>query len=769
MSKILPLISNHTIAPTPPDQPKVNGPQNEQDQRIQDGAQKILKNPSCPDLCKWIAKVVKLIKEIPSHIADAIIKCFSLEDDDEIDFDEEDEDLPTHLLEGNNEMPEPLLAFQWFEELKTPENAIDSFTLRHKLYKLEMEASKIQVSVSTLKLKTINDLKTLKEYGAEINEYLSNINGLKILLTAPEIDQNVRNYSEARCNYILGKFWGAKKRLEEKCEDNSEKIKKIADNARVIEEGEQPLKKPPIIKAFLEASREKEVADVSKIPPQLYNDGRNNCWLHASLEVLWAMGDDFHQMVREKAKDLASMSEEFEKEMKIFERLEKEYRAQKKVYKDEQKKELEHKKVVDHYREKIYPAYEKEDKALLDEFKQQMAEYQKKLQEHAEWEATDRTAVEPIVPPKPERKQLKRPEPPPDFDSPKKPFKPFKPGDPILLYNELKHFSEALQFGKRDDVQDAVKRLQKVVPLYFHEYRDVGVQHDAHTFFEEIFQFLSTKSYGPENKPGLFPLEVDRKALPNSKYAGFKFNRIESIVNLQLNFVPKKEQFQDLFDDYFEEKIVNNPDEPMPLYNPEIQEEAVQSSEYVEKVQIANALNPPEFFIVAMKRYYYPTKDQINEERKAFEGWRRKKITAKAIELKETEEFKDKEPLEILKIAEDQLIQKREIWEFNPNEFRARKINAPIKFPPTHRVNFAKAFGKNSNDPNYTYELAGTVIQNGVTQGGHYIANVLSKNGTWYLTDNMGGKVIPQTAEEALKLNEDGYIYYFKKVKIAQQ
>ena len=775
-------ISNHIplvlANPQPAEQPK-NEKLAKVDQRIANAAKEPFKGYQCfKNFKELMTKIGLKIKSIPKYIADVLSRCLSTEDDDDDDFDvdileeEEYEDQEALLEQQNLEKNKKFLDVAIPDLVKNADPAV----LKTFFVYWDLAAKKINNKIALMKFKTVDDLRKYYNISFALRENLEQLSSLKTVLTAPDIAEDVKKAAEIEFKKLSEKLGAADRVFKEKCDEKKDKIRKLQEAAKIVKahQNDQVKAIAYVPSAFLEDIKKQKAVHSKHVPPPLQNNGRNNCWFHAVLEMLWSMGDDFHQMVNEMVKNKDILVKDYQKELAWHQKNLVDFEKRKATYQESLLKVQVYENALNKYKkEKL--AFEKQEKASLDAFEAKVIEYKKAMQKYAEdlkaWE-NDKTKEKPAEPKEPEPVKG-APQEPAEIRADAKPVRPRAPSDPLLLLNALKSYSDAIQAGELKEIQECAEGMQKAIMNAHPEYQAYGIQHDAPPFLEKILQFLSQPSC-------LLKMERTMEGKAGTMFEGLKSVVPENNNLLQLVFYDKTEKkiknsnFQDILDINFQPEEVFN--DPANAWVYEIENEKkeivkkVNVTHYTIKQTISNKQNPPDILFVHMKRFDNKKPAEIAEEREKVEKIHEEKIKHHAEELlkKEPEKYKDLKEAE--KAAEETL--KARKVHVNYDQFMLRKINDPIDFPENHKVNFAKAFGVQDGDiSNYDYVLCSTVIQNGVSiQDGHYKANVNGldpKNGQqrWYHTDDVGAQVIPYDAKQALDSNKQGYIYFFRKVK----
>lgn len=763
-----PLIGSPASAPAV--KSSKNDAKKETIQRTNQAAQKAFKGYECWNkFCKLLKTIGTWIKSIPTKIAEALNRCLALEDDSIDDIEDEDEEYLDEIAYSPLEKIETKIDIDpnLIENLKN-----NIYTASSYFTQWIIKADEMAISIGGMKFKIVDHLKAIQKFEKEINENLLKIASLKEVLTVPGIDEKISKQAEEKLNLLHDKFNALQNDLKEKLLENQHKIRQLKAAEKIIEakENERPAKRSLAIEAFEEDIKNKEAVDATKVPTRLFYNN-NNCWFHASLQLLWAMGEDFHRMVREKDKDRAALIQDHVNEMKKHEERLAAYRKKKPQHLLDKEKFKAYEIALQKYKNEDLPAYDRELKRQQDAFKEKKRLYEEEIKQ---WELTGGPTQPPAEPIESQEITVQEPPIPAKVSRPWL-TKPSEPVSEIGLLDSLKKLSEAMQAGDRQLIRRVADELLDAIrasPQTFPDLGEVGVQQDAPAFVDQLLRFLLSKP--------LFIMDRSKEGLEGTQFAGLKKVNQDNMYTLQLEFKSNKSSFQDILEENFKRTPpINDPINAIKMDDPNQKDKVIEVSQYTEKQQISKNQSPPDLFFIHMKRFAAPSLAQIEEEEKAFNKVRNKKISDHAEELKKKAEFKDKDEKEILKAAEVILEHKKQISTFNPDANRSRKISIQIKFPENNIVNFSKAYGiENTQDPDFDYVLCASIIQRGVTQGGHYVANVegIDCNSglpRWYHTDNMGGKVDPISSKQALtglsngdgNGHQDGYIYFFRRVK----
>ncbi len=334
------------------------------------------------------------------------------------------------------------------------------------------------------------------------------------------------------------------------------------------------------------------------------------------------------------------------------------------------------------------------------------------------------------------------------------------PVDPMILLEALQAFTDAMDSGRIDAVRLAADQMQNAVRILAPNLRDFGRQQDAEEFLQFILSFL-TDEIGNDGKvkpKTFFNMETTRQGCGIHKNLTGVFSAPQHILRLEIK---DNLNFQNILNDNFAKAEVNDPENPIPIGKSQI-------THYQEQQKISS--QPPEFFFVQMKRFEFPSREEVIHEltRVAVE---KKKIidsAAKSIIAKRKEKKKEMNPDVARVLAEDSLKNRGLLPEFN---LQARKKDALIEFPENHKINFAAAFGADSDNPAFTYEMRGAILHHGNSvAAGHYTANVIGTcpegenvgSDQWFHCNDAGAIVTPQTPQEVK--NGEGYVYFFVKV-----
>lgn len=467
----------------------------------------------------------------------------------------------------------------------------------------------------------------------------------------------------------------------------------------------------------------------------------NNCWLHSSAQLLRAMGKDFVDLVNKKESSIHKEREKkwtaltqnpkgseeihlyYQKraealaQVDLLENYLNQYNAHHQVAKKIEKDYLE----ASHVYEKNLAKFENEQR--------EWEEYSRLLNV---WKSSDQTTPMPVQPLKKSPEKPEKPTKPPlqefqevypsPLETPEKPAHLHSLYSNIMSENEcrffsaLKKISAAIQTGNHHSFIQAVKSLEKILPLVNDNF-PLKVQNDATECIQFILQFLS---------PPLFYTATKRVGLEDSIFK----NKIQEATDphncLILDLQEGPSNFQELLNHYFAEKKIDDPENGVFV-------DGVRMTQYVEKTRFIQPkestnsvspttetasepiLIPPDFIMIMLKRFNH---EQVGQD---------------------------------------------------SHDYKLTKNTSSLKLPESQKINLGVPFGSHSSDPYLEYELHSCIIHQGASKDrGHYIATVLHANQNqekqWYSADNAHSKVEQVSNQAAQKINEQGYFYYFKRV-----
>lgn len=484
-----------------------------------------------------------------------------------------------------------------------------------------------------------------------------------------------------------------------------------------------------------------------RLTPPLLKHGDlyvNNCWLHSSTQLLRVMDQDFVDLVHKKENSILSEREKrwatLANNTKCLEEINlyHQKRAETLAYIDQLENYL--KQYNTHHKElkkteKEYLEASEVYKKNLAQFENEERQWDAYLKVLKDWENSDRTTSMPEQPLKNKPEKPEKPEKPiksspPEFQGlcpnpqaiPEKPaylnslYSNIMSENEFRFFSALKKISVAIETGNHPSFIKAVKSLEKILPVINDNF-PLEVQNDATECIQFILQFLS---------PPLFYTATKRIGLENTIFK----NKIQEAADphncLILDLQAGASNFQELLNNHFAEKMIDDPENAVVV-------DGLRMTQYVEKTRFIQAkeptnplsspneisseqvLTPPDFILIMLKRF--------NHER----------------------------------MGQDS------------HEYKLTKNRSSLKLPENQKINLGSPFGSHPSDPYFDYELHGCIVHHGASKDrGHYIATVLNatqgSEKQWYCADNAHSKVEQLSDEAAQKINEQGYLYYFKRV-----
>lgn len=467
------------------------------------------------------------------------------------------------------------------------------------------------------------------------------------------------------------------------------------DKQRILNSNEAVLEMFLIMGADLHKTLRKtnlDAVDALNVPPNFYNK-KNNCWFNAALEMFWIMGPDFHQLVKKKDLECKLMLEEYDIELKNYENAKNAYDQKMVEYADKMLAyEVNKKAAIENYRNQLI-SYKNNCAIYETQFNEYKQAVEKFTDEKKNWESSDKTKEEPLCPVELEKPTI--PSGPPKVALPKKPLEPFQPADPFLLLDALKKFSDAIQFSDRNVIRKSAKTLQEAAFKSHFGSNEEGMQEDSGSFIEFILSYLSAPK---------IEIKTEFEGKAGTEFQGFKRTGRESNNVLYLNF-NNKTSLQEILDNNFQMKQVDDPNFSIPL---EMEEKSVDAFQYSEKQQICQS--PPDFMFVVMKRVGYH-KGEI------------KKITTRI-------NFPGNNIINFTKA-------------FGGEKTKESDYEYVLCGTLIHKGTMEE--GHNTSN------VVGTHPKNG--------------NPQWYRTNDLGGQVKLLSPEQARESNGDGQVYFFRRVK----
>lgn len=721
-----------------------NPPLQEAEGQVNDVAQKVLKNKCCcSKVGDFFTKIITWFKEIASKISRFFHDCFNNENDGDSTYSDSD-------YETESDNINPLLNLEDVPHLRKHKDALA----------VTFEDIRAEIEIVKAELHNLSP-----EDGKEKTE---------------SIDKKIAQIKKALTLLEKAATGGAEKNTFYILRNNYLNIN--YDFKSILRNNHEASKNKKLATAHIEAPKATPAAvlERQKNTPPAFKNGDvygNNCWFHSTMELVWAMGDDFHQMIEEKEKERPQMEDEYNRAYEQYlagpfnqyqEELEA-YEVAKKAFEEN----FEERKIEsDLYQEEFknyrlaLNAYKAKLRKVNTEFDAEMNKYNRALKvyqndkkawdAHQQWLDSDQSTPEPAKPenePVAPEKPIKEfdeeaPIPPVQVDFPKQPIAPQKPPEPfneMILLDALKRFSEGMKSGDHQSIREATRTFERAFPsssIAPQEFHALNQQQDAAAFLESLINYLS--------KP-LLKISTKYAGVVGTAFENRSISPKDDINILQLEFRSGKRNFQEILDENFAEEQFNDPNNAIEMGGDKV-------DEYTKKQTIDQP--PPDFFIASIKRFAAEMKPRINRLTEA-------RIRTKVVQLRK----KDPEAYKDINFARQTAMQELKIVNYPPNVYTPKKINTPVEFPQGNIVNLGKAFGlEDSDNPDYEYELHATVIHYGSLAGGHYTANVLGKDPgnkkpLWFHTNDIGSSVKKIGApHEVARENQAGYIFYFKKV-----
>ncbi|KIC74594.1 hypothetical protein DB42_BB00210 [Neochlamydia sp. EPS4] len=698
-------------------------------------------------LCHKLNVIVTWLKSIPSKIFNVFRCCFkdSHEDFDEFVEDDDEEYIGRRVSQEMQIFPHPTNSTLIGKE--APPIIENPLAQRSFLDELEANVSQLRLKVELLETDSMVDKEALKKTNSKINNLLDKISNLPASLKEGETDNKISAWKNT--------LKTAQKKLEliRSPQQVVLPVKIESEFADFLQE----------VKNSLETAKGQRVQKTLNMPP-VFKNKKNNCWFHAAIQLVWAMGDSFHQLVAEKYQERSILVDTYNKEMDEYNECLLNYPT-----KCEQRKQLllDQLKALKNFRKEL-KAYSLAQKRAEAEYRRTFQRYEVEkeawdiyLEEKKRWQAADHATAPPVKP------QDNEPVPPvmenlafpkaPEVEIEEiiqKPKLPSEPIDPTLLLDSIHLLSEALQLGNQDAITSAAKCLEKATPLLDAEFVNRGAQYDADVFITALFSYLSSP---------FFKVEKEIKGLPGTIFKDISHFREDSTSILRLLIPTGHTNFQEVLNEAYSPQVFDK--EPGCSFDREENGEVRTVTQYSEQERLVE-IKERGFILVHVKRYKYFVSTQRKDKYEQLINNRAKQLIKKDRASYISKEEAKKAALEMLK--EEKLIPPS----YPQTHYESRKISTPLNFPNNHRINFSQAF-KEQTDKDYEYELVGAVLQEGTLNAGHYKANVMGVNphsgeSQWYHADDLKDHIASFTLSEAQASNRNGYIYLFKKVAKAK-
>ncbi|KIC75312.1 hypothetical protein DB41_HS00100 [Neochlamydia sp. TUME1] len=694
-------------------------------------------------LCHKLNVIVTWLKSIPSKIFNVFKCCFkdSHEDFDEFVEDDDEEYIGRRVSQEMQIFPHPTHSTLIGKE--APPIIESPLTQQAFLDGLEANVLQLRLKAELLETEPGVNKEALEKAKSKINNLLDKISNLPASLKKGKTGKKINGWKET--------LKTAQTKLE------LLKSPQQMDSSLKIESGFVNLLQK--LKDNLEVAKGHGAKKPLSMPP-VFKNKQNNCWFHAAIQLLWVMGDSFHQLVAEKYQERSMLVDTYNKEMDEYNECLLNYQT-----KCEQRKQLllDQLKALKNFRKEL-KAYSLAQKRAETEYQRTFPRYEEEkqawdiyLEEKKRWEAADHATAPPAKP------QDNEPVPPvmENLAFPKapeveineiiqKPKLPLEPIDPTLLLDSIHLLSEALQLGNQDAITSAAKCLEKATPLLDAEFVNRGAQYDADVFITALFSYLSLP---------FFKVEKEIKGLPGTIFKDISHFREDSTSILRLPLLSDQTNFQEILNEAYRPQVFDK--EPGCSFDREENGEVRRVTQYSEQEKLVE-IKERGFILVHVKRYKYFVSTQRKDKYEQLIKNRAKQLIKKDRASSISKEEAKKTALEMLK--EEKLIPPS----YPPTRYESKKISTPLNFPNSHRINFSQAF-KDQTDKDYEYELVGAVLQEGTLNAGHYKANVMGVNphsgkSQWYHADDLKDHIASFTLSEARTSNANGYIYLFKKV-----
>ncbi|MBS4165811.1 MULTISPECIES: hypothetical protein [unclassified Neochlamydia] len=717
---------------------------NQRAQRVDQIALKKIKETTLWDkLCHKLNAIVTWLKSIPSKIFNLFRCCLkdTHEDFDEFVEDDEEEYIGRRVSQEMQIFPHPTNSTSI--DKKAPPIIENPLIQKAFLDELEANVLQLKLKVELLEIEPEVNNEALKKAKSKINNFLDKISNLPPSLKKGETSKKINAWKETL------KTTQAKLELLSSAQQRGSPLKIESGFADLLQR----------VKNSLEVAKGHEVKKLLSIPPAFKNK-KNNCWFHASIQLLWAMGDSFHQLVAEKYQERSILADTYHKEMDEYKESLLSYQT-----KCEQHKQslLDQLKALKNFRKEL-KAYSLAQKKAEVEYQKAFQRYEVEkqawdvyLEEKMRWKASDHATTPPATP------QENEPVLPvmENFVFPtaphveigaitQKPTLPSEPIDPTFLLDSIHLLSEALQLGNQDAITLAAECLETATPLMNAEFAEGGLQQDADAFMTALFSYLS---------PPFFKVEKEIKGLPGTIFKDVHHFREDSASTLRLPLLSDQTNFQEILNRAY--SLQESDDEPGCFFDREENGKVTRVTQYSEQERLVE-IKECGFILVNVKRYKYSLFTQREDKYERLIASRAKQLIKNDRVSSTSEEEAKKTALEMLKE------EKRIPHSYPATRYESKKISTPLSFPDNQRINFSQAF-KDQMDKDYEYELVGAVLQEGTLYGGHYKANVIGVNphngqSQWYHADDLKDRITTLSLAEARTSNANGYIYLFKKV-----
>lgn len=751
------------------------------EERTEGAAKKAFKCYGCWEkFCATLKKIALWIKNIPSKITECFNKCLATKEEVDIDYSDDEDDYEREPVQ----IPEHLLQEYFKKDIKP-----DVF--KEFLHELSVKAEIFHNQVNTMKFDPndkeglIEELTTLDNLDIEIRVNVEIISELKKFYDTSET-QEIKNIADEHLKILSINFTKAQNDLKSKVEANEKTIADIREAKAILDAYYAKQANRQNVNKTSKATYDKQAIHAGKAPPTFEWSG-NNCWYHSALIMFWAMGDLFHRLVQQKnkAENRKLMTEEYNQQLQAYNKLKEEYDKNTAEYKKKLDAFKDYKKQYRKYEKKLAKIEAKEGKAF-EEHNSKLDEYKKYKLELENWEK-DHTLPKPVEVAEPVMPAVfEKPVEPAPQEKPKlPPLEPRPPVNPQILLDALDLYSKAVQKGKLQDIREKSELLQTAFENHHQEYKIPGLQQASGEFIEAILEFLSPlKKVVDESgmihfkRIPMVQVETIRAGLQGTEFEKFtRENAVEDQSMLALVIDENSSSFQEILDENFKLKTINNPRFKFPMFDRSLPKEQrtedkqVMVHQYTERQQIIRQKNLPDFICVEINRGYIPNQEELLKEREIVCEKRKEMIHQRAQNiLKENpkilEDNDEAKALEIALIAATEELKSEKKFPPYP-EMEARKRGNKITFPnENHRINFSKPFGLEKRNSEYDYDLYSAVIQGGGARGGHYVATALGNDPMqWYHVNDAPRKVKQNTINEALENNKDGCVFLFKRVK----